>query len=178
LPLRNESFAVNNGLAIYSFGEGPPLLLMPYPLGAFVIGDPIPDALVGCLDRWRVLTFDPRGVGRSVRAPRLSLEEMTECAIEVLDAFGITEAVPVIGHSQGAMAAMYLAYTRPARVESLILVSAASSAESYLSAPGAIWKSAGFLLRAGLYAATRRRATQRLLFRHVVRQSFVDAALA
>lgn len=143
-----------------------------------MIGDAIPTALLRTLDGFRVLTFDPPGVGRSSRAPRMSLDEMAECGIEVLDVFGITRALPVIGHSQGAMVAMHLASTHPARVAALLLVSPAPSAASYLRMPGAVWRSPGFLLRAGLYAVARRRASEQLMIRHVLKQSFVNRCLA
>jgi pimeloyl-ACP methyl ester carboxylesterase len=125
---RPESVLVRGGLAIYAFGAGPPLLLMPYPHGTRVAGDPVPTALYDGLVRIRrrVVTFDPPGAGRSTRPARLAMSEMLGCAEEALAACDATAAVDVLGHSQGALAALAFAIERPPRVRRLILVGAAA----------------------------------------------------
>jgi hypothetical protein len=41
-----SSYAVHNGLAIFRFGAGEPLLFMPYPHGLSVVGDPKPTEII------------------------------------------------------------------------------------------------------------------------------------
>lgn len=176
---------LRDGLAIYGFGTGVPLLLMPYPHGASVVGDPAPTALIDGLVRIgrRVITFDPPGAGRSTRPARLAMAEMLNCAEEALAACDATGAVDVLGHSQGSLAALAFAIERPRRVCRLILVGAAAGGPSYLHAPGAIWnRSHPAFWRFGLVALllplTRRFAAQQLMLNAVTRASYVDPARA
>jgi len=71
--------------------------------------------------RFRVLTFDNRGVGRS-RASSCSYttEAMADDAVSVLDAAGVSRA-DVYGFSLGGMAAQQLALRYPERVRRLVL---------------------------------------------------------
>jgi pimeloyl-ACP methyl ester carboxylesterase len=71
--------------------------------------------------RWRVLTFDNRGVGRSSRLGWVyTTAEMAHDAAAVLDAAGVA-AAHVYGLSLGGMAAQQLALRHPERVASLVL---------------------------------------------------------
>jgi pimeloyl-ACP methyl ester carboxylesterase/predicted glycosyltransferase len=72
--------------------------------------------------RFRVLTFDPRGNGRSDRpASGYRIEDHATDALAVLDEHGVERAA-VITASQGSNAALWLALEHPARVERLALV--------------------------------------------------------
>jgi pimeloyl-ACP methyl ester carboxylesterase len=182
---RPELAIIHDGLAVYSFGDGEPILFMPYPHAASVVGDATPAALsngVVCRGR-RVITFDPPQAGRSTRPARLDMAEMLACADESLVCFGITGPVDVIGHSQGGIAALAFAIARPARVRRLILVGAAASGPSYLHAAGAIWnRSHPAFWRCGLIAMllplTRRLAAQNLMLNAIGRASYVNPAIA
>jgi pimeloyl-ACP methyl ester carboxylesterase/predicted glycosyltransferase len=72
--------------------------------------------------RFRVLTFDPRGNGRSDR-PRAGyrIEDHALDALAVLDLHG-AERAALITASQGSNAALWLALEHPARVERLVLI--------------------------------------------------------
>ena len=52
---------MSNGLAIYRFGQGEPILFMPYPHAGWVVGDPIPTAIIEGLKQAnrQVITFYP-----------------------------------------------------------------------------------------------------------------------
>jgi len=100
-------------------GEGPPVLLIQ---GVGVHGDgwtPQTDALSG---RFRCLTFDNRGMGRSVPAGApVTVEQMAEDAAAVMDAVGWTWA-HVAGHSLGGPVALQMALQARERVRSLALL--------------------------------------------------------
>jgi len=116
---------VNDGLAVYDLGGGPPVLVMPNPQGmvrASEARSPLAALLVG-LGR-RVITFDPPGSFASPRRPRLGLEEMLTCAQEALGVAGVAPPVDVVGHSQATLCQLALALAAPATVRSLVLVGA------------------------------------------------------
>jgi len=73
----------------------------------------------------RVVTFDPRGTGRSDR-PASGYDHDTAAAdaLAVLDAVG-ADRVALVGFSRGAWPAVILAAERPHRVERIALISAA-----------------------------------------------------
>jgi hypothetical protein len=50
------------------FGDGEPLMFMPYPHAVSVVGDPTPKAVIaGLADLGReVMTFDPSASGQSI----------------------------------------------------------------------------------------------------------------
>lgn len=100
-------------------GDGPPVLLIQ---GVGVAGTgwlPQVDALAG---RYRCLTFDNRGMGRSqpVGAP-LTVDQMAEDALDLMDAEGWKSA-HVVGHSLGGLIALNLALAARDRVRSLSLL--------------------------------------------------------
>jgi pimeloyl-ACP methyl ester carboxylesterase/predicted glycosyltransferase len=75
----------------------------------------------------RVVTFDPRGNGRSDRPTDPSLyaeDEFAQDAIGVLDAIGAASAC-VVGHSMGAQRALILAAECPDRVDRVVFIAPA-----------------------------------------------------
>lgn len=100
-------------------GEGAPVLLV-HGLGYTRQGwGPLRDLLAR---RYRVLSYDNRGIGESEIAPGpYSVAELAADAADVLDAAGAQRA-HVVGASLGGMVAQLLAAEQPERVERLVLV--------------------------------------------------------
>ncbi|MDQ3864147.1 MAG: alpha/beta hydrolase [Actinomycetota bacterium] len=170
---------VRDGFAVYAFGSGEPVLLMPYPHAA--TGRTLMELVEGLetLGR-RVITFDPPGSGRSMRTMRLDMGEMLGCAEEALAACGLEDApVDVMGHSQGGFAALAFAIERAERVRRLVVVGAGAGGPSWMRAQGAIWNRShpdfwrfGFF--SSLYFISRRLAAQKMMFNLIFRDSYVD----
>jgi pimeloyl-ACP methyl ester carboxylesterase len=178
-------YAQSDDLAIYRFGQGEPVLFMPYPHAASVVGDPMPTAIIWGLEQAdrQVITFDPPGAGRSTRPARLDLEEMLDGAQEALQSCSVNGPVVVVGHSQGAFVALAFAIERPQRVRRLILIGAGAGGPSWMRAPGALWNRSHpahwhWVLWASVYQLTRRLAAQKLMFNVVSRASWVDQSRA
>ena len=100
-------------------GSGPPVLFIQ---GVGVHGDgwsPQTDALA---DRFTCISFDNRGMGRSLPAAgEVTVEQMADDALAVLDAAG-AESAHVVGHSLGGAVALQLALEARRRVKSLTLM--------------------------------------------------------
>lgn len=72
---------------------------------------------------YRVIAFDPQGVGRSSEVPFFySTREMARDAVGLLDYLGVEQA-HVFGLSLGGMVASYMALDAPRRVGRLVLAS-------------------------------------------------------
>jgi len=104
-------------------GKGPFALVMPVNWG---VDSYVYTKGLSSLEFWLALvTFDPRGVGRSdpVESPReYALEVTARDAASVADAARLDRSV-VIGHSSGGAVALTYALAYPGRVSHLILVS-------------------------------------------------------
>jgi 3-oxoadipate enol-lactonase len=99
-------------------GAGEPLLLIQGLGYARWSWDPI---VPGLAERYRVLSFDNRGIGESDKPPGpYTAQEMAGDALQVLDEAGIDRA-HVLGASLGGMIAQELAVAAPKRVEKLVL---------------------------------------------------------
>jgi 3-oxoadipate enol-lactonase len=111
--------------------DGPPLLLH-RPLGGTTdLWGPFREALSG---RFRVISFDPRGVGQSSDArPLTTTRGMAADALALLDHLGI-ESAHLFGLSLGGMVAMRIAALAPSRIAKLIL---ASTTDRGISVSGA-----------------------------------------
>jgi pimeloyl-ACP methyl ester carboxylesterase len=105
-------------IAWSSTGDGPPLLLV-QGLGYGAWGwDPVAPGLA---ERFRVLTFDNRGIGASDKpAGPYTAAEMAGDALQVLDEAGV-ERAHLVGASLGGMIAQELAVAAPERVDRLVL---------------------------------------------------------
>jgi pimeloyl-ACP methyl ester carboxylesterase len=101
-----------------STGSGEPLLLI-QGLGYGRWGwDPV---VPGLAERYRVLTFDNRGIGDSDKPPGpYSARELAADALQVLDEAGV-ERAHVVGASLGGMVAQELAVAAPVRLDRLVL---------------------------------------------------------
>jgi 3-oxoadipate enol-lactonase len=105
-------------LAWSATGEGTPLLLV---AGLGLDGDSWWRSVPGFAERFRVITFDYRGVGRSGRAPMsCTTDDLADDAVAVLDEAGV-ERVLLYGFSLGGMVAQRLAVRHPDRVSALVL---------------------------------------------------------
>ena len=108
-------------IAWQSFGQGDSAVLavptwnfVDSRVSAFLVRDLSPS--------FRVITYDPRGAGRSDRPPAgYRREDHVADAVGVLDAAGVARA-SLVGGSAGANTAALLAARLPQRVERLVLV--------------------------------------------------------
>jgi len=107
-------------LAYETRGDGPPLLLCRWMVGAMPLWHRFADALA---QTHRVIAFDPRGTGASSDGPlRATTRDMAGDARALLDALAIDRA-DVFGESLGGMTASWLAIDAPTRVRRLVLSS-------------------------------------------------------
>jgi pimeloyl-ACP methyl ester carboxylesterase len=72
----------------------------------------------------RVIMPDARGHGASTALTKrdLSSTDLANDVVAILEAEGVTDAVHLVGHGQGAVAALELAHWRPGRIASLVLI--------------------------------------------------------
>jgi 3-oxoadipate enol-lactonase len=144
---RQMPFATNGTVKLHweSFGEGPPVLLVP---GQGMTVDSWWSTAPVLGRSFRVITFDNRDTGRSGRVLwPYSVAQMAADAVAVLDAAGAQRA-HVYGISLGSLVAQEVALRHPDRVEALIL--GASSAGGFAAyKPSAASFAQTFLMRAG-----------------------------
>lgn len=176
---------IHNGLAVYSFGEGEPILFMPGPHRFEQPGDRMADALIAGLTALgrRVITFDPPASGHSTRPARLGMPEMHHCASEALELCGIVGPVEGLGHSMGGLALLAYAIEQPGRIKRLILVGTGSGRSAYMGAAGALWNRShpAFWRMAALgilHIVWPRLGPQLIMFNLIERESFVNRNLA
>ena len=118
-------------------GAGPPVLFVQ---GVGVHGDgwaPQTDALSSS---YACLSFDNRGMGASVPAPKAcTIAELADDAVALADAQG-WDTFHVVGHSMGGLIALQLALTNRARVRSLALLCTSASGPFLATpSPRAAW---------------------------------------
>jgi pimeloyl-ACP methyl ester carboxylesterase len=122
-----EPLSVVGGLAVYTIGNGEPVLLFPYPHGHTVepmAQSPIAEILAS-MGR-TVVTFDVPGAYRSTREPIGDMDEMIRSADDTLDRLSIQGPVDVVGHSMSGLAALAYAIERPERTQRLVLANSVS----------------------------------------------------
>lgn len=155
------------GLFYELAGHGLPVLMIH---GVGVPGSGWGPQVCALKSRCQLLTFDNRGVGRSVPCRgAISIETMAQDARRLLDEVGWKSA-HVVGHSMGGAIAQHLAVTDPKRVRSLVLACTfARGRDGARLTPWVLWMS----LRARIGTARmRRRAFLKMLFpeEHVLEQ--------
>jgi len=114
--------------------EATPVLLIMGAMNPGLVWPPdLVQALVdgGC----RVLRYDHRDTGRSLQtgmaAPPYTLDELTDDAHRVMDAWGLAQ-VALVGWSMGGYIAQTLARDLPERVDQLVLLSSSGDHRPYL----------------------------------------------
>ena len=123
MPAERLTAATQDGidLAVFTAGDGAPLLLIPGLGARSTVFDPLtPD-----LSRHhRVITFDPRGLGESGSGGDITMANMALDVVAVLDAAGV-ESAAVFGASMGGLIAQHLVVDHPKRVARLMLAATA-----------------------------------------------------
>ncbi len=100
-------------------GEGDPVVLIQ---GVGLHGEGWKPQVDALSSRYRCITFDNRGVGKSQPVPRsLTVDRMVSDTLAVMDAAG-AESAHVVGHSLGGCVALALALREPKRVRTLALL--------------------------------------------------------
>lgn len=122
-----------------TFGtSGPPVLLIQ---GVGVVGAGWTPQVRGLADRFRLATFDNRGIGGSAMTPQAAFDVATfaDDAAAVLDELG-WESAHVVGHSLGGVIAQRLAIGRRDRVRSLVaMCTVARGADAVRMTPAIMW---------------------------------------
>ncbi len=114
-------YANHNGVNIYweEHGQGDPLLLV---MGLSFTLDMWFRVVPHLTDRYRVILFDNRGVGRSDAPPGpYSMGVMAEDAMAVLRTAQVEEPVVLVGASMGGMIVQEMALRYPDRFRALVL---------------------------------------------------------
>ncbi len=113
------SFTENKGVRLswQERGDGSPVLLIMGHRFSGALWYPLLPALTA---RHRVIWFDNRGTGDSGRTPHVTVQELADDALAVMDAAQV-ERAHVFGVSMGGVIALELAMRAPARATSLIL---------------------------------------------------------
>jgi proline iminopeptidase len=135
--------SVKDGLAIYSVGNGNPVILFPYPHAD--AGIPMAYSVLGeilCSLGKKVISFDPPGAFYSTRHPTGDMDEMMECALMTLNEMGIEGKVDVVGHSMSSLCALSFAIKYPEKINSLVLIGSMSGFPAAIKygMPGSTWK--------------------------------------
>ena len=139
-------------------GTGPAVLLVQ---GAGVVGEGWRPQMAALQDRFTLVAFDNRGIGRStLNGGPLTIEAMAADALSIADAEGL-ERFHVVGHSMGGLIAQQLALGAPGRVLSLaFLCTFLRGREAARLTPSILWTA----LRTHIGTrAMRRRAFTRLV---------------
>ncbi|WP_031487316.1 alpha/beta fold hydrolase [Streptomyces bicolor] len=127
-----------NGTTIWteSRGQGPDILLI---AGLSDPAEAWQAQLDGLSDRYRVITFDNRGSGRTPLPDGLmSVAMMADDAAELLRVLRVDRA-HVVGYSGGSVIAQELALRHPEAVRSLVLTSTWARADAYFTAMARFW---------------------------------------
>lgn len=122
-------YAQAGDIRIYyeSFGNGAPFLFVS---GTGWPGEPWKIFQAGAFsDRYRVIVYDHRGVGRSDAPDQpYSTRQFATDAANLLEAIGVREPAHIIGHSMGGRVCQWMALDHPKKVRSMILAASGSGA--------------------------------------------------
>lgn len=117
------------------WGEGEPLLMYSPIWSQAGVWEPLLPYLTG----FRVIAFDPPGIGRSpTPALPMSMQKLASLGPGLLDELGI-ESAHVLGASFGGAAAQHMAICHPGRVRRLVLASTSFGAFAIPGRPTALW---------------------------------------
>lgn len=146
-------------------GDGPPLLLI---FGFTGDGHGWAQQLPAFAPRFRTVTYDNRGVGRS-SAPEggYTIAEMADDTIGLLDALGI-ERAHIVGYSMGGQIAQEIAISAPDRVDRLVLASTWARGDTLFNSVIDVW---GEIYRQGVDLET----CAKFGFTWLLTGSFMDA---
>ncbi|MFI5268565.1 MAG: alpha/beta fold hydrolase [Chloroflexota bacterium] len=125
------SQALGTGIDLYyeSHGEGEPLVLIP---STGYAGNVFDMHLAPELSKsLRLITFDPRGCGRSSQPDSVYTIDQMACDVYELLGHLKIETAHVLGHSIGGRVALSLALNFPGRVKSLILAASGSGTAAW-----------------------------------------------
>lgn len=114
-----------NRLACDVDGEGRPVVVVPWGPGSY--GTLFRWALHPLAERYQLVHWDYRGCGKSSKAPRYTMEDDLWDLASLIEALELDRPV-LLGHSYGAMLALYLALEYPQHVGGLVLVNGMASA--------------------------------------------------
>lgn len=118
-----------NGASLHYSVEGAGLETIVFIHGLMLASESWEAQVAAFKDRYRIVTFDLRGQGRSAKThDRLDIDSLTEDAGDVIDALGGGPA-HLVAFSMGTFIAMRLAARRPELVSSLTLVGPSADAE-------------------------------------------------
>lgn len=108
----------NNGASVHYelVGSGPPLLMLAGLASDGASWGPLTPLLAG---RFRLILIDNRGSGRTRAAGELSVADMADDAVALLDHLDIGTA-GIVGHSLGGALSLILASRHPERVRRLV----------------------------------------------------------
>lgn len=113
-------------------GEGDPVVLWP---SLLTDGGMWRFQVPALAERWKVLTIDPPGHGRSARVERpFTLEDCADAVVDVIDALEV-ERAHFAGLSWGGMTGMRLALRNPSRLRSLALLDTNADREARRKVP-------------------------------------------
>lgn len=110
--------------------DAPPVILSPGLGGSAAYWAPNLDALAA---GHRIILYDHRGTGRSDRAlpPDLSVDDMADDVLAVMDGLGIASAT-LIGHAAGGAIGLSLALRHPERLGRLVVVNGFARPDPHL----------------------------------------------
>ena len=118
-----------DGASIYwdSQGQGTPLMMVAGLGGVATYWTP---QIKTFSQDYRVIVHDQRGTGRSSQIPVLSVEQMADDALAVMDAAGVDRAL-YLGHSTGGAIGVALALKHPDRIAGLIINASTTHGDAY-----------------------------------------------
>lgn len=106
-------------------GTGKPLLLLAGLASDSASWGPLPPLLAG----YRMILPDNRGSGRTISSGALTLAQMVEDVVALLDHLSIAR-LPVVGHSMGGYLALMLADRFPQRISRVVTLTSGNPAPS------------------------------------------------
>jgi 3-oxoadipate enol-lactonase len=117
---------LKTGIDLYyeEHGKGVPVILLQGTGFALDVWEPHPIKELSA--NHRVITVDPRGIGRSTCEDMvLSIDQIAADMVELLDRLDV-EPIHVVGHSIGGRIGLELALNYPGRVRSLVMAASGS----------------------------------------------------